>query len=170
MRMKINYLTKEPLLGDLFKATQRNYLSGEHLCAWAEALLTQGVESPSIIDALVSNNLHWQEVPTLFSKICEELGVCEDPYVAIEQIRQRICIEEYCAGLRSGSSLLHDFNDLRIAVGFPDMITLRIVPDNTDGTNDSGFYVINSHLSHDVLEQEVISALRAFGIESKTGK
>ncbi len=168
--MTINYLTKEPLLGDLLKAAQRNYLSGEQLCAWAEALLNQGIESPSIIDALVSNDLHWQQVPILFSQMCIDLGVCEDPYAAIEQIRQHICIEEYCAGLRSGSSLLHDFDYLRIAIGFPYMITLKIVPDNTDGTNDSGFYGMNSHLSHDVLEQEVVAALRTFGIESNAGK
>ncbi len=50
------------------------------------------------------------------------------------------------------------------------MITLRIVPDKADGTNDSGFYEMNSHLSHDAIEQEVVAALRTFGIESNTGK
>ncbi len=157
--MKPKYLTDDPLLGDLLEAAQRNYLDGNDLCAWAEALLNSGIETPVIIEALVSDDLHWQEVPELFSRMCFEMGVCENPYEEIELLKERIYIEEYCNNLRTGSLLLQKFDGLRKRIGFPEMVTTRILPDNPDGTNDSGHYGMDKRCSHEVLENAVVEAL-----------
>ena len=61
-------------------------------------------------------------------------------------------LEEYRHGYRQGLQILHNFDELRVNIGFPEPIKFRIMEDNPDGTNESGYYGSQSKKSGNELE------------------
>jgi hypothetical protein len=133
-------ITPGKLTGDVLKACHRQYLDGSHLAAWAEALLTTGFESDAVIEAIANPDMHWQKVPVLFSRMCRDIALSEDIGAEVAALKQEVMIEEYRHGHRRAPELLHRFDELRKSIGFPEPIDMRILEDNDDGTNDSGYY------------------------------
>ena len=114
--------------------------------------MTAGFESDAIIQAVASPDLHWQDVPKLFSKMCREVGLSEDIASEVEGVKQEVMIEEYRQGYRQAAELMHRFDDLRQRIGFPEPLEMRLCEDNDDGTNDSGYYGIKSRMHGPELE------------------
>lgn len=133
-------ITPGKLSGAVLEAYHRKFLDGSDLAAWAEALLTSGFESDAIIEAVGNADMHWEKVPRVFSQMCIDLGLSTDVSTEVASLKQEVMIEEYRHGHRKASELLHRFDDLRKRVGFPESIDIRILEDNGDGTNDSGYY------------------------------
>lgn len=133
-------ITPGKLTGDVLEAFHSRYLDGSDLAAWAEALLTAGFDSEAIVDALANPNLHWERVPTLFLQMCRDIGLSADVVTEIAALKQEVMLEEHRHGYRQAAELLHRFDDLRKRIGFPEPIDLRILEDNDDDTNDSGYY------------------------------
>ena len=75
-------------------------------------------------------------------------------------------IEEYRHGHRQAAELLHRFDDLRKRIGFPERIDMRILQDNRDGSNDSGFYGSESAKHGQALETLVRKYLEKAGIRA----
>ena len=146
------------------EAFQREYLNGNDLSDWAEALLAAGYDSEAITTALGSAGLHWQRVPAIFWAMCREVGLSEDIGGEVSVVKEEVMIEEYRHGLYSGSGLLFHSDDLRKRVGFPEMIIARINEDAADGTNDSGFYGNSSGMCGEELEGRVRRQLEKVGI------
>lgn len=137
-------ITPEKLTGDVLEAAHRRYLDGADLAAWAEALLNLGIESSAIVEAVGNPDMHWQRVDPLFSRMCQDIGLSNDVSMEIPSLKQEVMIEEYRRGYRQAGELLHRFDDLRKRIGFPEPLELRILEDNDNGTNDSGYYGIES--------------------------
>ena len=133
-------ITSGKLTGEVLEAYHRQYLSASDLAAWAEALLTAGFESDAIVQAVASPDLHWEKVPALFAAMCRDVGLSRDVQAEAAALKQEVMIEEYRRGHRPATELLHRFDDLRRRIGFPEPIDMRLLEDNEDGTNDSGYY------------------------------
>jgi hypothetical protein len=135
-----------------------------------EALLTAGFESDAIIDAAVNPDMHWQRVPALLSRICQDVGLSDDIAVELPHrsrnapLMQSVMIEEYRYGHRQAAELLHRFDDLRKKIGFPEPLELRICEDNDDGTNESGYYGLNSGRHGPEFHEEIRRYLANAGI------
>ncbi|HLN32478.1 MAG TPA: hypothetical protein VK395_32420 [Gemmataceae bacterium] len=59
---------------------------------------------------------------------------------------------------------MHRFYDLRKQIGFPEAIDFRLLEDNDDGTNDSGYYGSQSRMHGPELESLVRNYLEKAGI------
>jgi hypothetical protein len=159
-------IAPDKLTGDVLEACHRQYLQGADLAAWAEALLTAGFDSDAIIEALANPDMHWQKVPALFARMCREVGLSEDIAIEVEALKQDVMIEEYRRGHRQAAELLHRFDDLRKRIGFPEPIDMRILEDNDDGTNDSGYYGSRSRKHGTELDALVRTILEKVGIRA----
>jgi len=157
-------ITPEKLTGDILEAFHRNYLKGSDLADWARVLMFEDFDSNAVIEAFVTTNMHWEKVPIVFSAICREVGLSQDIATEIASVKQEVMIEECRRGLRKAAELFHHFDDLRKRVGFPEMIELRILPDNPNGTNDSGYYGINSRKHGNAFEDSIRDCLTKAGI------
>lgn len=133
-------ITPEKLTGDVLEACHGRYLDGTDLAAWAEALLSAGFDSDAIIEAVTNSKIHWEKVPQLFSRMCFQVGLSQNVANEVAALKQEVMVEEYRHGHRQAAELLHRFEDLRKRIGFPEPIVLRILEDNDDATNDSGYY------------------------------
>ena len=159
-------ITPGKLTGDVLEACHRQHLEGADLAAWAEALLTAGLESDAIIEAVANPDLHWEKVPALFSRMCHDIGLSQDIAAEVTALKQEVMIEEYRRGHRQAAELLHRFDDLRKRIGFPEPIDLRLLEDNDDGTNDSGYYGSQSRKHGPELETLVRIYLDKAGIRA----
>lgn len=157
-------LTSKVLTGDVLESHQCGILTSDDLNAWAEELLLDGRDSDAIVFAAANSDLDWQDVRRLFAAICRDLGLSDNLEDEIESIKRRVWIEEYRQGQRSGSELLHKFDDLRREIGFPEQPYLRLIPDNADGTNDSGYYGGDSWIHGEELELAAQKYLSRAGI------
>lgn len=157
------------LTGDTFEAFHRNYLDGQRLADWAVELLTEGFESEAVIRAAGGQDMHWQDVRPTFIAVCRELGVSHDIDDEIALIKREAMIEEYRRGSRQGADLLHRFDDLRREIGFPGQIVVRLLEDNPDGTNDSGYYDWEYRMRGAELEHKIREQLRRAGIVAVPG-
>jgi hypothetical protein len=157
-------ITPGKLTGDVLEASHRRYLEGSDLAAWAEALLTAGFDSDAIGEAVANPDLHREKVPALFSRMCHEVGLTPDIGTEVAALKQEVMIEEYRHGHRQAAELLHRFDDLRKRIGFPEPIDLRILEDNEDGTNDSGYYGSQSRKHGPELDAVVRRHLEKAGI------
>ncbi len=156
-------ITPNKLSGDILEAYHRNYLSGPELSEWAEALILAGYDSDAINEALANPDSHWQELPELFKRICRDVGLSPDVSIDTEQVKKEAMIEEFRCGHRRGAELFQRFDDLRQRAGFAEPIHFRLMQDNPDETNDSGYYT--DSMSHGPeLEAMVVDALRSIGI------
>jgi hypothetical protein len=158
--------TPSKLTGDVLEACHRRYLDGSDLAAWAEALLTAGFDSDAITRALASPDLHWQDVPALFTAMCRDVGLSQGIMAEVAVLKQEVMTEEYRRGQREGTELLHRFDDLRKDVGFPEQLMMRLLEDNDDGTNDSGYYGMDSRQHGQALESLVREYLAKAGIRT----
>jgi hypothetical protein len=137
------------LTADVLHAARHNTLKGQMLCDWAEALIINGIETDTIIEALGNPDMHWERVNRLFDLICEDIGICKEFRTdMIPLLFEEAVIEEYRHGYRSAGELLHRNDNLRKRIGLPEQVMLRIMEDNNDGTNDSGFYSLHSRVPH----------------------
>jgi len=143
-----NYLT-----GDILEAFHRQYLDGSDLASWSEELLTLGFNSDAIIEALSNPEMHWQEVPVIFSKICSDIGLSADVVNEVESLKLSTMLEEYRHGYRQALQILHRFDELRVNIGFPEPIEFRLMEDNPNGTNESGYYGSQSKKSGNEFEK-----------------
>jgi hypothetical protein len=159
-------ITPRRLTGDVLEACQRQYLNGSDLAAWAEELLLAGFESDAITYAVGNPAMHWEKISGLFSRICRDVGLSEDVADEVDALMQQVMIEEYRHGHRRAAELLHRFDDLRKRVGYPERIDMRILVDNQDGTNDSGFYGCQSGKHGHALETLVCEYLENAGIRA----
>lgn len=164
--MKAIPITPGKLTGDVLEACHRQYLKGSDLAEWAEALLTAGFDSEAIIEAVANPDMHWEKVPGLYSRMCREVGLSEDVASEVATLKQKIMIEEYRRGQRQAAELLQRFDDLRKKIGFPEPIHCRIMEDNSDGTNDSGYYTDSRKLHGTHLEAVVRQYLDKAGIRA----
>jgi hypothetical protein len=92
------------------------------------------------------------------------VGLSDDIAGEIATVREEAYIEEYRQGHRRAAELLHKFDDLRKRIGFPEMLELRLLEDNDDGTNDSGYYGIESRIHGRQLDEMVRRYLADAGI------
>lgn len=145
-------ITPNCLTGDILEAFHRQYLDGSDLASWSEELFTAGFNSDTIIEALSDPEMHWQEVPVIFSKICSDIGLSVDVANEIESLKLSTMLEECRHGYRQGLQILHCFDELRVNIGFPEPIEFRLVEDNPDGTNESGYYGSQSKKSGNEFE------------------
>ncbi|MEQ1904924.1 MAG: hypothetical protein ABL888_12125 [Pirellulaceae bacterium] len=145
-------ITPGKLTGDVLEACHRRYLDGADLSGWAEALLIAGYDSDAIIEAIGNPGMHWERVPAVFSRMCSEVGLSEDVANEIPTLKEEVMIEEYRQGHRQAADLLHRVDDFRKRIGFPETIEVRIMEDNDDGTNDSGYYGSQSRIRGTELE------------------
>ena len=153
------------LTGDMLDAAQRNFLDGQMLCDWAEALIINGTETDAIIEALGNPDLHWERINRLFALICEEIGICEElSDDMIHLLFEEAMIEEYRHGYRTAGELLHRNDELRKRIGLPEQVMLRIMEDNDDGTNDSGFYSLHSQQTGPSFDEMMTQYLVRAGI------
>ena len=159
-------ITPGLLTGDILEAYHRGYLQSAELSAWAEALIIAGYDSDAVTEALGNPDMHWQEMPRVFSDICHEVGLSSDPETEIESLKQQVMIEEYRHGHRQGAELFQRFDELRKRAGFPEPVHLRLMEDNADGSNDSGYYS-DSKQHGPELESLVGKALQKLGIEKR---
>lgn len=143
------------LTGDLIEAYHRNYLKIEDLNKWSISLLESGYEGEAVITAASCPDLSWQEVPVYFKKILKELNITDDLDHDIEKLKERIFLEEYKLGLRSGGALLHKVDSLRREIGFYDRIGLTIIGDEYTGTDKSGYHTLDRKLYGEKLEREI---------------
>lgn len=137
-------MTSPRRTGDVVEAYLRRTLNATDLAAWGDALLDAGFDSDAIIESVSDPNMHWQKVRSLFERMCRELGLSLNIAENALALSQEVMIAEYRHGLRGASELLHRFDDLRKRIGFPEPIDMRLIPDNADGTNDSGYYSSSS--------------------------
>ena len=133
-------ITPNFLTGDVLEAFHRKYLDGSDLASWSEDLLTAGFSSDAIIEALSDPEMHWQTVPIIFSKICFDIGLSTNVAKEICSLKRATMLEEYRHGHRQALEMLHRFDELRIDTGFPESIEFRLLEDNSDCTNASGYY------------------------------
>jgi hypothetical protein len=159
-------ITPGKLTGNMLEACDRGYLDGGDLAAWAEALLTAGFDSDAITRAVASPDLHWQEVPALFGAMCRDVGLSQDAAAEVPALKQEVMIEEYRRGYRQGAELLWRFDDLRKRIGFPEMVEMRLLEDNRDGTNNSGYYGMDSRQHGQALENLARKCLERAGIRA----
>lgn len=157
-------ITPGALAGDILEAYQRKYLEGSDLAAWAEALIEQGYAGDAVSDALISEDAHWQEIPVIFAAVCKEIGLGDEPAADIGALKQRAMIEEFRHGHRKAAELFQRFDDLRERAEFAEWIEFRLLPDNPDGSNDSGYYSVPSAMHGVELEQAALDALKRLGI------
>ncbi len=157
-------ITPGLLTGDILEAQHRGYLQAAELSEWAEALILAGYDSESITEALGNPDMHWQEMPRIFSEICRDVGLSPEVSAEIESLKQQVMVEEYRHGQRQGTELFQRFDDLRKRAGFPEPIHFRLMEDNADGSNDSGYYS-DSNQHGPELESLVAKALEKLGIE-----
>lgn len=162
--MRVIPITPGSLTGDVLEAAHRSFLDGKSLADWAEALLTAGFDSDKIIEAVANPDMHWEKVKPLFVAMCRELGLSTDPYAEIEAMKQEVMIEEYRRGHRTAGELLWKFDTLRKTIGFPQSVYCRLIEDNDDGTNDSGFYSDDRQLHGVKLDKAIIPHLERAGI------
>jgi hypothetical protein len=102
----------------------------------------------------------------LFSRMCRDVGLSDDVANEVDAIKQEVIIEEYRRGHRQATELLHHFDDLRKCIGYPERIDMRLLEDNQDGTNDSGFYGSESGKHGQVLEALARDYLERAGIRA----
>ncbi|MBL8818545.1 MAG: hypothetical protein JNL58_21130 [Planctomyces sp.] len=159
-------ITPGKLTGDVLEACHRRYLDGADLAGWAEALINAGYDSEAIIEAVANRDMHWEKVPALFSRMCRELGLSDDVANEVAGLKEEVMIEEYRHGHRQASELLHRFDDLRKRIGFPEPIDVRIMEDNDDGTNDSGYYGSRSRKRGSELDALARKQLEKAGIRA----
>jgi hypothetical protein len=143
------------LLGDLISMYQRNILDSKDLNEWAYSLLELGKESETILIAASCADIYWEEVLKYFKTILGELKITDDLDSNIENIKQEIILEEYNNGLRSGGNLLHENDNLRKEICFPDMIGLTIIGDDYNGNDKPGYHTLDRRLYGDELEKEI---------------
>ena len=143
------------LTGDLIEAYHRNYLNVEYLNKWAMELLESNYESEAIIIAASCPDLSWQEVISYFKKILEELDITNDIDSDIEKLKQKVVLEEYKLGLRSGGELLSSFDSLRQEIGFYDMVGFTIIGDDYEGEDKAGYHTLDRKLYGEDLEKEI---------------
>jgi hypothetical protein len=159
-------ITPGKLTGDVLEACHRQYLQGSDLAEWGEALLTAGFESESIIEAVANPDMHWEKVSDLFSRMCREVGLSKDAASEVASLKQEVMIEEYRRGQRSAAELMQRFDDLRKEIGFPEPVHCRIMEDNADGTNESGYYIDSRNLHGTQLETLVRQYLERAGVRA----
>src|SRR5262245_49539498 len=164
--MKTIPITPGKLTGDVLEACHRQYLQGRDLAEWGEALLAAGFDSEAIIEAVANPEMHWEKVPGLYSRMCREVGLSEDVASEVASLKQDVMIEEYRRGQRPAAELMQRFDDLRKRIGFPEPIHCRIMEDNSDGTNDSGYYTDSRRLHGTQLEALVRQYLDRAGIRA----
>lgn len=157
-------ITPSMLTGRVLEAFHDRHLDGRKLAAWADALLDAGFDSGAIIEAVVDPEMHWQRIPGLFTQICCDVGLCPDVASEVAALKQEVMIEEYRRGYRNAAELLFRFEDLRKRIGFPEMVIMRLLEDNDDDTNDSGFYGSDSGKHGTELEALVRTFLERAGI------
>jgi len=150
----------------MLEACHRKYLEGSDLAEWGEALLSAGFDSEAIIESVSNPNMHWEKVAALYSRMCREVGLSKDVAIEIAFLKQEVMIEEYRKAQRSAAELMQRFEDLRIRIGFPEPVHLRIMEDNEDGTNDSGYYTDSRKLHGTQLEALVRQYLERAGIHA----
>ncbi|OEC32569.1 hypothetical protein A7D25_23420 [Pseudomonas sp. 21C1] len=146
-------ITPNCLTGDILEAFHRQYLDGNDLASWSEELLIAGFNSDAIIEAMSNPEMHWPEVPVLFSKICSDIGLSTDVINEIESLKLSTMLEEYRHGYRQALQILQRFEELRVNIGFPEPIEFRLMEDSPNGKNESGYYGIQSKKSGNELEE-----------------
>jgi hypothetical protein len=159
-------ITSGYLTGAALEAAHRGYLEGTDLAAWAEALLAVGIDTDAVIQAVANPEMHWEKVRPLFSSICREVGLSDDVFSEIATLKQEVIIEEYKRGHREATELLWRFDDLRQRIGFPEPIHCRLIEDNEDGTNDSGWYSFSHKWRGEQLEALARQYLGKAGIRA----
>jgi hypothetical protein len=159
-------ITPAKLTGDVLEAWERRYLEGSDLAEWAEALLAAGFECGPILEALASHDVHWQRLPLLLSSICREIGLSEDVTGEIANLKREVMIEEYRYGHRQAAELLHRLDDFRKRIEFPEPVDFRLLEDNADGSNDSGYYGSESRKRGKELEDLARHFLQRAGIRA----
>lgn len=162
--MKTIPITPGKLTGDMLEAYHHRNLQGSDLAEWGEALLTAGFDSEAIIEAVANPEMHWEKVPGLYSRMCREVGLSNDVASEVVFLKQEVMIEEYRRGQRSAAELMQRFDDLRKRIGFPEPVHCRLMEDNADGTNDSGYCTDSRKLRGTQLEVVVRQYLERAGI------
>jgi hypothetical protein len=99
--------------------------------------------------------------------MCRDVGLSQDVAAEVSGLKQQVMIEEYRRGHRQAAELLHRFDDIRKRIGFPKPIEMRILEDNEDGTNDSGYYGIESRKHGPELQSLARKYLDTAGIRAE---
>jgi hypothetical protein len=167
--MRVIPITPGVLTGNVLEVAHRSYLTGSELANWADALLTAGFDSDKVIEAVANPDMHWEKVKPLFAAVCRELRLSDDPYAEIAALKQEVMIEEYRQGYRSSAELMWRFDELRKRIGFPQSVHCRLIEDNNDGTNDSGFYSDDKQTHGVKLEEAICDYLQRAGIQREPG-
>jgi hypothetical protein len=162
--MRVIPLTPGALTGDILEAARNSTLDGSELAEWAEALLAAGFDTDKVIEAVANPDMHWEKVRPLFVGMCRELGLSSDPYAEFEALKQEVMIEEYRRGHRSAGELIWMVDELRKRIGFPQSVHCRLIEDNDDGTNDSGYYSSDKRLNGVKLDEAIRPYLERSGI------
>jgi len=157
-------ITPKKLTGDILHAFYRRYLTGKDLAEWAESLLTAGFDSDAITIALGNPDMHWERVSPLFTSICLDVGLSNDITSEIAGVTKLAMIAECRHGLREPAEILWRFDDLRRQIRFPEMIEFKLLDDNAEGKNDSGFYGIESRKHGKALDQHIRECMAKAGI------
>jgi hypothetical protein len=140
------------LTGNILNLYRRKALDAEAMSAWAEQLVMQGHESDAILIALGNPDLAWEKVNRCFAQICRDLEISPNIDADIETLVRQVWLDEYRQGVRSGASVLFNFDDIRQQVGFTNQVIATLQEDNPDGTNDSDYYSWDKKLRGEALE------------------
>ena len=127
------------LTGDVIHWFDYKILNGDKLSQWAEQLLLDGHDTREIRMAAASPDAHWEDVNRWFVTICRQLRISDDIARDLKQTEERVAMDEYRAGQRKAAYLVWHFRELRKRIGFPEVVVSRIMPDEPDGTNASGY-------------------------------
>lgn len=149
--MMLDYATMKSLNGDLIKA-------------WADQLLSIGIATNSVVDAVVGSGIPPEKIDETFQTICDEVGIgLKNGFI---DAKEAAYIDEYRAGFYKAPHVLHVCNRFRESSGFPEMIEARY---NWDGNKEIVTYRgLETGMSGDELDELCKRHLAANGIERKS--
>ena len=98
--------------------------------------------------------------------MCRELGLSRDVTSEVAVVKQDVMSEGYRRGHCRAVELLDRFDDHRERIGFPEPIDVRVLEDDDDGTNDSGYYGSKSRRHGPELETTARKYLQDAGVRS----